>query len=71
MKKMNDLAVRFMREEDGAAASEYAILVAFIAAAVALAVAKFDLGGIFEAVGTKVQNLINPPASGGSGGSGG
>lgn len=59
MKKMNDLVVRFLREEDGAAASEYAILVAVIAAAVAAAVKLFNLGDIFETVGTKVQGLIN------------
>lgn len=49
---------RLVREEEGAAASEYAILVAFIAAAVALAVAAFDLGGIFGDVSAKVQALI-------------
>jgi Flp pilus assembly pilin Flp len=50
---------RLVNEEDGAAASEYAILVAFIAAAVAAAVILFDLGGIFRGLGTRVQALIN------------
>lgn len=67
MKTLNELMVRLAREEDGAAASEYAILVAFIAAAVAAAVALFDLGGIFTTVGNKVKDLIDgagstPPA---------
>jgi Flp pilus assembly pilin Flp len=50
---------RLVTEEDGAAASEYAILVAFIAVAVALAVALFGLDTIFEGLGAKVQSLID------------
>lgn len=70
MKTLNELMVRLAREEDGAAASEYAILVAFIAVAVAAAVKLFDLEGIFTGVGAKVQGLIDgagttPPATGG------
>lgn len=59
MKKMSDLVVRFLREEDGAAASEYAILVAFIAAAVAAAVAFFNLDTIFGTVSDKVITKVN------------
>lgn len=59
MKKLNDLMLRLAHEEDGAAATEYAILVAFIAAAVAAAVALFDLGGIFTTVSTNVTGWIN------------
>jgi Flp pilus assembly pilin Flp len=58
MTQLKTLLVRFVREEEGAAASEYAILVALIATAVAAAVALFDLGGIFTAVGLHVQSLI-------------
>jgi Flp pilus assembly pilin Flp len=58
MKDLNAMLVRLVRDEEGAAASEYAILVALIAAAVAAAVALFDLGGIFTSVSTKVKNLI-------------
>jgi len=57
-KIMKALMTRLVREEDGAAASEYAILVALIAVAVAAAVKLFDLGGIFGQVSTKVKSLI-------------
>lgn len=55
---MKAMMTRFIREEDGAAASEYAILVAFIAAAVAAAVVLFNLGDIFGTVSNQVINLI-------------
>jgi Flp pilus assembly pilin Flp len=58
MKTLNDCVRRLAHEEDGAAASEYAVLVAFIVAAVAAAVALFDLGGIFGDVSQKVKDLI-------------
>lgn len=67
MKNLNAVAARFAHEEDGAAASEYAILVALIAVAVSVAVAAFDLDGIFTTVSDKVKALING-ATGGSGG---
>lgn len=57
--KQANLWVRLMREEDGAAAAEYAILVAVVAAAVAGALTAFDLEGIFGDVSTKVINLVN------------
>lgn len=59
MEMIRSLTARLVREEEGAAASEYAILVAFIAAAVAAAVALFNLGGIFSTVSAKVIALIN------------
>jgi len=59
MKNQNSLMNRLIREDDGAAASEYAILVAFIAAAVAAAVALFNLNDIFGTVANKVKALIN------------
>lgn len=58
MKNLNTMFARLVREDEGAAASEYAILVALIAAAVAAAVALFDLGGIFKSVGDKVKGLV-------------
>lgn len=58
MKQIKNLMTRLVREEDGAAAAEYAILVAFVAAAVATAVSAFDLGGIFGDVSTKVTALV-------------
>lgn len=44
--------------ETGAAASEYAIALAFIAAAVALALTQFDLLPSFAALSAKVAALI-------------
>lgn len=58
MENIRKLVGRLVHEEDGAAASEYAILVALIAAAVATAVAVFDLNGIFTSVGNKVKGLV-------------
>lgn len=58
MKKLSELARRFVREEDGAAASEYAILVAVIAALIAAAVGSFDLAGVFSGASDKVKALI-------------
>jgi Flp pilus assembly pilin Flp len=46
---------RFVRDEDGASAVEYAILVALIGGAVALAVAEFNLVGIFTQVSDSVS----------------
>jgi Flp pilus assembly pilin Flp len=53
-----NLLKRFATEEDGAAAVEYAILVAVIATAVFAAVQVFDISNIFSAVNTKVTNII-------------
>jgi Flp pilus assembly pilin Flp len=49
---------RFVTEEDGAAAVEYAILVAVIAGAVFAAVKLFNLGDIFGQVSTSVNTII-------------
>ena len=58
MKTLKQAFLRLVREEDGAAAAEYAILVAFIAAAVAVAVVLFDLDTIFQTVSNNVQGWI-------------
>ena len=58
MTTLKRLAVRFAAEEDGAAASEYAILVALIAVAVYAAVKLFNLNTIFSTVGNKVQQCV-------------
>jgi Flp pilus assembly pilin Flp len=49
---------RFVTEEDGAAAVEYAILVAVIAGAVFTAVKLFNLSSIFSQVSTSVNTII-------------
>lgn len=59
MKHLASCIQRLLKEEDGAAAAEYAILVAFVGAAVAAAVSLFDLGGIYTTVSTKVSTLVN------------
>jgi len=56
---MKALLTRLIREEDGAAAAEYAILLAFVAAAVGLAVSQFNLGGIFTEVGAQITTLVS------------
>lgn len=50
---------RMIRDEDGAAASEYAVLVALIVVAVAAAVALFDLDTVFQTVSDKVVQCVN------------
>lgn len=59
MKSTQNAFVRLIKEEEGAAASEYAVLVALIVVAVAAAVALFDLGNIFQVVGEKVIQCVN------------
>jgi len=54
---------RLIRDEDGASAVEYAILVALIGGAVALAVAEFNLVGIF----TQVSDSVSVNVSGATG----
>ena len=50
---------RFARDEEGASASEYAILVAVLAAIIFIAVKQFDLNGIFSSAGNKVKGCIS------------
>lgn len=58
MPSFHKFATRLSREETAAAASEYAIVVAFVAVAIAAAVAQFDLGNVFVVIATKVQGLL-------------
>ncbi len=46
---------RFVEQEDGAAASEYAIVVALIATAIASAVTQFDLEPVFSSLESIVR----------------
>ena len=66
MKSFKNAIVRLVKEEEGAAASEYAVLVALIVVAVAAAVALFNLGGIFTTVSEKVINCVNGNCAGSS-----
>lgn len=50
--------VEWLRDESGAAAVEYAIVVAFVAAAIALAVSQFSLVGAYQAVTALVISLV-------------
>jgi Flp pilus assembly pilin Flp len=56
---IKSLFTRLVREEEAAAASEYAILVAVIAVVVFAAVKAFNLGGIFTAAAAKVTTCVN------------
>lgn len=47
-----------IRDESGAAASEYAIVVAFVAAAIALAASQFDLRDAYKAITDKIMALL-------------
>ncbi|MCB1907094.1 MAG: Flp family type IVb pilin [Rhodocyclaceae bacterium] len=49
---------RFLRDEDGAAATEYAILAALVASVIAAAVTEFDLTGTYDAVTQAILALI-------------
>lgn len=55
---MNSAFSRYLREEDGAAASEYAVLVAIVIAAVALGVSYFNIDGIYNIVSQTVSNCV-------------
>jgi len=59
MKSIKNAFARLVREEDGAAASEYAVLVALIVVAVAAAVKLFDLNNIYTTVANKVISCVN------------
>ena len=59
MEKISSFVGRLVHEEDGASASEYAVLVAIIIVAVALAVEAFNLSDIFGAASNKVKACIN------------
>lgn len=59
MNSVKSILARLVREEEGAAAAEYAILVAFIAGAVAAAVQLFHLDTIFSTVSSKVIGWVN------------
>jgi len=49
----------WLREESGASASEYAILVAFVAVAIYVAVVQFNLGNIFLQIANVALNCVN------------
>lgn len=49
----------FLDDETGAAASEYAVSLAFIIGAVAAAASLFDLTAVFPAIVEKISALIN------------
>ena len=59
MKSVQDLAKRFVAEEDGIVAVEYALIVAVIAGLVVVALKLMDFNGIFTTVSTKIKTLIN------------
>lgn len=54
MKKLRE----FWQDESGASASEYAVLVALIAAALALAISQFELN-VFFGIRDKVLSCVN------------
>lgn len=61
MSSIIQLVSSYIRDEEGASASEYAVLVALVVVAVSAAVALFDLGGIFTIVNSKVLACVSGP----------
>jgi len=59
MTKFKALFSRLIREEEGAAASEYAVLVAIIIVAIAAAVKLFNLNAIFGTASNQVVNCMD------------
>ena len=59
MESPQEFFASLAREENGASASEYAVLVAIIIVAVASALSFFNLGNIYQTVADKVQNCVN------------
>lgn len=47
-----------LTDDDGAAASEYAVLVAILIVAIAASLAMFDLGDAYDAVSAKVAQCV-------------
>ena len=58
MQEASEFVRSLARDENGASASEYAVLVAIIIIAIAAAVSLFDLGNIFVVVANKVQSCV-------------
>lgn len=59
MHRFPDTVSRFLLDESGAGAAEYAIVVAFISAAITAAVAQFDLGPIFQIVAARILGFVS------------
>ena len=58
--RSGDRRVRsWLREESGASASEYAILVAIVAVAIYVAVIQFNLGNIFLQIANVALNCVS------------
>ena len=63
MKSVNSAFLSFIRDEDGASASEYAVLVALVVVAVAAAVSAFNLEDIYNIVSEKVIDCVKGEAT--------
>lgn len=59
MQSIKNLFIRLVDEESGASASEYAVLTAFIVAAVAVAVPLFGLDDVFTTLNANVTGWMN------------
>ena len=64
--KMHSLISRFRRDESGATATEYAMLIVFVALAIAVGAQAFgsDLNDLFNRTGAALNSIIvpSPPA---------
>lgn len=59
MKSVQKLTLRVAREEEAAAATEYAIVVAFVASAVAATVKLYDLQAVFAEMSAHVWSVLS------------
>ncbi len=55
---MKNFIASYIRDEDGASAAEYAVLVAVVVGVVYIGVRSYNLTGIFNSVNAKVNNCI-------------
>jgi Flp pilus assembly pilin Flp len=60
---MHSLTSRFCRDESGATATEYAMLIVFVALAIAVGAQAFggDLNDLFNRAGAALIGIIVPP----------
>ncbi len=56
---MNRFILQYLREDDGASAAEYAVLVAVVVGIVLVGVNQYDISTIFVTVNAIVGNCVN------------
>lgn len=62
MAALKQAILSYIRDEEGASAAEYAVLVAVVVGVVLIGVRSYNLTGIFTAVNAKVVGCVNAAA---------